>query len=437
MLIILLGVNLLIGAIGYLQSEAANDRREAYRYIRLFSVVLERIRENYVDSQRASYKDLIFNALKGMVTGLDPHSDFLDPQSYRELMSDTEGQFGGIGIQIGIRDGHVTVIAPIEDTPAFQAGIISGDRIIKVEGRPTQGMDIEEVVHILRGKPGTKVTITIYRPSTDMTKDFTLTRAIIRVETVKDINGKKEFPVEEGIGYVRIAQFSEKTAEELRLAIAKLKKNGAEAVVLDLRDNPGGLLEEAVKVCSFFLPSGALVVTTEGAQGQILKEFKVSKNNDPVDWPMVILINGGSASAAEVVAGCLRDHMRAILIGEKTFGKGSVQSVLPLPDDCALRLTTAWYFTPSHKLIHEQGLEPDIFIPITADELEAIMLKRVPGGIETLPPERRQMISKLKDRQLERAIDLLKGLRILKQRAGLELGGVATNFPTKRLASTK
>lgn len=420
----LLGINLLIGARAYMQSQAASERREAYRYMRLFAVVLERVHESYVDADKVSYRDLIFNALHGMVSRLDPHSDFLEPDQFENLRSDTEGQFGGIGIQIGIRNERLTVIAPIEDTPAFKAGLMSGDQIIRIEGQETDGMTLEDAVQLLRGKPGTKVTITIFRPSTGETKTVTMTRAIIRINTVRDINGKSEFPVDpDGIGYVRINQFSENTAEELDTALKQLRSNGAKALILDLRDNPGGLLDEAVNVCGRFLEPGSLVVTTEGAHGQVLREYRVPKSSKPVSWPMVILINGGSASASEVVAGCLRDHKRAILVGERTFGKGSVQSVMPLPEGVALRLTTAKYYTPSHRVIHEHGIEPDIVVRLTAQELEAVMVRRVPGGLETLPPDRRRLLETLKDRQLARARDLLRGLLILQQRAGLELAG--------------
>ena len=420
----LLGANLIVGARTYKNSQAASDKRDAYRYMRLFALVLERVHRDYVDADKVHYKELIYNALRGMVGSLDPHSEFLDPERYKALISDTEGQFGGLGIQIGIRDGQLTVIAPIEGTPAFRAGILSGDRIIKIEGRPTAGMTIEDAVKQLRGKPGTKVTITIYRPSTRETKDITITRAIIHVDTVKDIHGKKEFPVDQdGIGYIRINQFSESTASELDAALHKLRQHGAKALILDLRDNPGGLLDQAVAVCARFLPKGSLVVTTEGQHGRVLREYRVAKNGAFLDLPMVILVNGGSASASEVVSGCLHDHKRAILVGERTFGKGSVQSVIPLPDDAALRLTTAKYYTPSHQVIHEHGIDPDIQVALTADELEAVMLRRVPGGMETLDPQRRAQLEKLHDRQYERAHDLLRALLLLKDQAGLQLAG--------------
>lgn len=423
-LLILLGINLLIGARAYMDSQAASDRREAYQYMRLFSIVLEKIRESYVDAEKTSYRNLIYNALHGMVSKLDPHSDFLEPEDFEILRSDTEGQFGGIGIQVVLRDGKLTIVAAIEDTPAFHAGLLSGDQIIRIDDMSTENLSLDEAVQLLRGKPGTKVTITIFRPSTQSTKTVTLTRAVIRVSTVRDVNGRAEFPVgPDGIGYLRVNQFSEKTTEELDQALSKLATHGARALVLDLRDNPGGLLDEAVNVCGRFLPPDSLVVVTEGAYGRVLREYRVPKKAKPVAWPMVILVNKGSASASEVVAGCLRDHRRAVLLGERTFGKGSVQSVVPLPEGVALRLTTAKYYTPARKQIHRQGIEPDILVPLTADEQEAIMLRRVPGAMETLSPERREHLQTLQDRQLLRAYDLLRALLILKDRMGLELAG--------------
>jgi carboxyl-terminal processing protease len=318
-----------------------------------------------------------------------------------------------------MRDNYVTVIAPMEDTPGFRAGILSGDRIIKIDGKSAEKMSLPDAVKLLRGEPDTKVTVTIQRPPSGLVKDFTLTRAIIKMDMVKDINGKKEVPLgDDKIGYVRITEFGERASEELEAALNKLKAEGMKALIIDLRWNPGGLLDEAVEVCGKFLPRGQLIVTTEGrdpGQNSVRRaggsgdEF-AGKNGSPK--PMVVLVNLGSASAAEIVTGCLQDLHRAVILGEKTFGKGSVQSVFPLDDGSALKLTTAKYYTPSHKVIHQHGITPDIEVPMSEEQEAALVLKRAPGGLETLSETNRVKIENLHDVQLERAEDLLKGIML-------------------------
>jgi carboxyl-terminal processing protease len=271
----------------------------------------------------------------------------------------------------------------------------------------------------LRGEPGTEVRLTVYRPSLNQTKEFKLARSTISVDMVKDLNGKKEFTLGENkIGYVRLVQFGEKTTEELQKALRQLKDQGMQGLVLDLRWNPGGLLEQAVDVCEKFLPRGQLVVTTEGrSSGQNSKRMANGRGDVLNNMPMVILVNLGSASASEIVAGCLQDYKRAIILGEKTFGKGSVQTILPLTDGSALRLTTAKYYTPSHKVIHEEGITPDIIVPMTDEEDRDVLLQRVPGGLESLPEKDRDRVAQARDPQMERAIDMLKGITLLTQRA--------------------
>jgi carboxyl-terminal processing protease len=309
----------------------------------------------------------------------------------------------------------------MEGTPGFRAGILTGDRIVKINGKSTEKMTLPEAVKNLRGEPGTEVTITILRPSTGVVKDMKLTRDIIRVDLVKDINGKKEFPLgEDKIGYVRIIMFVEKTSSDLDAAIEKLKARGMQALILDLRWNPGGLLEQAVDVCQKFLPRGKQIVSTEGRlQTQRYRARGKGDelvNRDGTPMPIVVLVNLGSASASEIVAGCLQDLKRAIVLGEKTFGKGSVQSILPLPDGSALRLTTARYYTPSHKVIHEQGITPDIVVPMTEEEEWDVLLQRVPGGVESLPEKERNRVRSARDPQLDRAVDLLKGITLFTRR---------------------
>jgi carboxyl-terminal processing protease len=411
--IMALTMNLIVGARIYLSSAHAAERKDsAEPNLELFAGVLEKVRTEYVNGQNLTYRDLIYAALKGVTSSLDPHSEFMDPEEYRELQSDTEGAFGGLGLVVTMKDSYVTVVTPMEDTPGFRAGILSGDRIIKINGKSAERMSLPDAVKQLRGKPGTQVTVTIQRPSSGTVKDFTLTRATVKMDMVKDINGKKEFPLGANkIGYIRITQFGDKTDTELETALNKLKKQGMKALILDLRWNPGGLLDEAVEVCSEFLPRGELVVTTEGRDpGQNTIRRAGNHGNGLKGTPIVVLVNLGSASASEIVAGCLQDLHRAIILGEKTFGKGSVQSIFPLDDGSALKLTTAKYYTPSHKVIQEHGITPDVTVPMSDEEEAALIFKRAPGGTESLRPEDRARVEGIQDVQLERAEDLIKGL---------------------------
>jgi carboxyl-terminal processing protease len=418
-------LNLAIGARIYLGSvaHAAGKQDTAYSNLELFAEVLEKVRKEYVDGKDLTYHDLVYSALKGMVGSLDPHSEFMDVDDYQQLQNDTEGRFGGLGLVVSMRDNFVTVIAPMEDTPGFRAGILSGDRIVKIDGKSAEKMSLPEAVKQLRGEPGTQVTVTIQRPSSGLVKNFTLTRAVIHMDMVKDINGKKEFPLgDDKIGYIRITEFGDRAGEELETALNKLKAGGMKGLIIDLRWNPGGLLDEAVEVCGKFLPRGQLVVTTEGRdprQNSVRRadghgdEF-VNKDGSP--RPIVVLVNFGSASAAEIVTGCLQDLHRAVVLGEKTFGKGSVQSVFPLDDGSALKLTTAKYYTPSHKVIQQHGITPDIEVPMNEEQEAALMLKRTPGGLESLSATNRVTVENVHDVQLERARDLLKGILIYSSR---------------------
>ncbi len=414
-----LAINLLIGARIYLNTAQAAEKDSAYPSLEIFSYVMERVRKDYVDGKNLTYQDLVYAALKGMLNTLDPHSEFMDPEKYKELQNDTQGAFGGLGIVIAMKDNFITVVSPMEDSPGAKAGIMSGDRIVKIDGKSTEKMSLGDAVKTLRGEPNTDVKISLFRPSSGQVKDYTLTRAIINVDMVKDINGKKEFPLGENkIGYIRLVQFGEKTSSDLEAALKKLKAQGMQGLVLDLRWNPGGLLEQAVDVCEKFLPRGVLVVSTEGRNPAQNSERKSTGRGDELhEMPMVVLVNLGSASASEIVAGCLQDRKRAIILGEKTFGKGSVQSILPLSDGSALRLTTAKYYTPSHKVIHEVGITPDIVVPMSEEEERQVLIKHAPGGMESLDDKERERVSKSHDLQLERAMDLLKGINLFTERA--------------------
>ena len=426
-LVAVLGLNLLVGLRIYVTAAEAAGKDDPYPNLALLTRVMEMIRQDYVDGERISYQDLIHGALRGMVSTLDPHSEFMEPKKFDDLKHDTEGAFGGLGIVVSVKDNVLTVVAPMEDTPGFHAGVLSGDRILKIDGKSTEKLSLSDAVNRLRGKPGTEVTITIYRPAFTQPKDIKITRAVIKVDTVKDTNGKREFPVgENGIGYIRITQFGEQTAGDLEKALAKLEGQELHGLILDLRGNPGGLLDQAVKVCEKFLPRGQLVVSTEGRVASQKSKYLATGRNPHPRIPMIILVNAGSASASEIVAGCLQDLDRAYIVGEQTFGKGSVQSILPLQDGSALRLTTAKYYTPSHRVIHEKGITPNSVVSMTPDEERAVALKRSAGGLESLDEKEREKLEKLRDVQLDRAMDVLKGIMIFTERRSQDAEKVAS-----------
>jgi carboxyl-terminal processing protease len=416
---LVLVVNLLIGTKLFLSSAQAAEKDSAYPSLELFTTVLEKVRTDYVDGQNVKYQDLVYGALKGMLNTLDPHSEFMEPDKYKELQNDTQGAFGGLGIVIWMKDNFVTVVTPMDDTPGAKAGILAGDRILKIDGHSTEKMALQDAVKNLRGEPGTEVKITVLRPSNGAIKEYSLKRAVITVDMAKDINGKKDFPLADNkIGYIRLTQFGEKTSDELEAALRKLKGQGMQALVLDLRGNPGGLLEQAVDVCEKFLPRDKEVVRTEGRNPSQNSVHTAHGRGDEIkNMPMVVLVNLGSASASEIVAGCLQDYHRAIILGEKTFGKGSVQSILPLKDGSALRLTTAKYYTPSHKVIHEEGITPDVTVVLGPEEERDLALQRAPGGLETLEPKDRERVAHARDPQIDRANDLLKGIILFSERA--------------------
>ncbi|HWY75019.1 MAG TPA: S41 family peptidase [Verrucomicrobiae bacterium] len=425
---LLLVVTLASGARLYFRTASAAEKESAYPSLELFSYVLDKVRKDYVDGTNLTYQALIYGALKGMVNTLDPHSEFMDPVKYEELQKDTQGMFGGLGIMIEMKDNYVTVLAPMEDTPGYRAGIQAGDRIVKIDGKSAEKMGLTDAVQQLRGEPGTEVTVTIMRPSTGEVKDYRLKRDNIKVDMVKDINNKKEFPLgEDKIGYVRLVQFGEKTSDDLEKAIKKLKSEGMQGFVLDLRWNPGGLLDQAVEVCEKFLPRGQLVVSTEGRNKAQDSIRRANGHGDELNgMPMVVLVNVNSASASEIVAGCLQDLHRAQIMGERTFGKGSVQSILPLQDGSALRLTTAKYYTPSHKVIHGEGITPDCIVPMTDEEDAALSIRQRRPNLDTMDEKDREKILSLTDPQYERARDLLKGILIYSHRG----------TPDQRMAKT-
>jgi carboxyl-terminal processing protease len=354
--------------------------------------------------------------MKGMLASLDPHSQFMDADDFKDMQDDTRSRFNGLGIEVSVKNGMLTVITPMEDTPAAKAGILSGDQILRINGSSTEKMDLQDAVNVLRGVPGQKVTLTVLRPASKEIKDYTLERAEIKVQSVKgarildpDLAGPFK------IGYVRLIQFNEPTANELEKALDELQKQGMQALVLDLRNNPGGLLNSAVDVCGQFLPPNTSVVSTQGRVPSQQSEYSTSGSaKQRPRFPMTVLVNEGSASGAEIVAGALKDLHRAILVGETTFGKGSVQNVMQLPDGSALRFTTAKYYTPSKQVIHGNGVTPNIRVPLTAEQERVLFTAR---SNDNLKPEDEKQLIKTKDPQMLRAIDALKGVMVYAQEA--------------------
>ena len=324
--------------------------------IRTFTEIFSKIKSDYVENIEDS--TLLKNAIRGMLQGLDPHSAYLDKDAYKELQEGTSGEFGGLGIEVGYEDGFVKVISPIDDTPAKRAGIKAGDLIIRLDGKSVKGISLMEAVKMMRGKPGSKIELTILRGGEEKPFNVTIVRDII---TVKNIKAET---IESAFGYIRISNFQIHTVDDLSKALAKLKSennNMLKGLVLDLRNNPGGLLNAAVGVSDLFLDEGLIVYTEGRVKGSKLK-FNAKPSEMFKDIPIIVLVNGGSASASEIVAGALQDHRRAIIMGERTFGKGSVQTILPMNDETALKLTTARYYTPSGRSIQASGIEPDMIV---------------------------------------------------------------------------
>jgi carboxyl-terminal processing protease len=384
-------------SLGGTVASKGTDTGATYEQLRLFTEVLSIVQNQYVDE--VAPKELIYSAIKGTLRGLDPHSSFLDPESYREMQVETSGSFGGLGIEITLRDDILTVVSPIEGTPAYRAGLQAADRIVKIDGLATKDMQLVDAVKKMRGKPGTKVTISVVREGWTEPKDFEIQREQIRVHSVRtqDLGG--------GIGYVKLRQFQEQTAHDLDQVLEKFAKDGVKAIVLDLRNNPGGLLTSAVEVTEKFVEDGKLVVYTEGRVRNQNMRFSAHAKKAYNGIPMVVLVNQGSASASEIVAGALQDYGRAIVVGVQTFGKGSVQTIIPLSDGSGLRLTTAKYFTPKGRSIHGKGITPDIVVEVPKD----------PNG-KPPQPSLDPAEEMKKDVQLQRALDVIKTMRIIEQK---------------------
>ena len=417
LLIILISSLVVCVTVLYRDVKAHSD--EIYEKLKIFSEVLSIVQKNYVEETQS--EDLIYGAIKGMLRTLDPHSSFMLPDVYKELQVETKGSFGGIGIEITIRKGVLTIVSPIEDTPAFRAGLKAEDKIVKIEGESTEDMTLFDAVKKMRGPAGTKVTISIIREGFVEPEDFTLTREIIRIKSVK------HRPLEDNIGYIRISQFQERTEEEFNKALDILEQGDEplRGLILDLRNNPGGLLDQAVKVCDEFIEQGLIVYTQGRNEAQQMK-FSAHPNKKPHSYPIIALVNAGSASGSEIVAGALQDHNRAVVLGSPTFGKGSVQTIIPLEDGSGLRLTTARYYTPLGRSIQATGIIPDVIVKEKVfhkkeekKELKFMKEKDLEGHFE--PEEAPEDVTlteeEEKDIPLARAIQLLKSWYIFK---GLE-----------------
>jgi carboxyl-terminal processing protease len=414
---------------------ASAKENGTYEQLKIFAAVLDLVQRNYVEE--VDPQTLMYGAIEGMLSSLDPHSSLLKPDDYKELQVETKGSFSGIGIEITLRDGILTVVSPIEGTPAYAAGLKANDKILKIEEKTTKNMSLVEAVKLLRGQKGTKVTISVFREGWRELKEITLTRDVIPIKSVRFRT------LDPGYGYVRISNFQNNTTDELRSSLKDLEEGpGIKGLVLDLRNNPGGLLDQAVEVADEFLESG-LIVYTDGRIEEQRMRFEAHPDKRPHTYPMVVLVNEGSASASEIVAGALQDHKRAIILGMQTFGKGSVQTIIPIEDGSAVRMTTARYYTPNGRSIQAKGIEPDITVPFVAPPKreaedksngfhfikERDLEGHLPGEDETLSEDVEESQDEkpaedldgpkqeAKDNQIEEAVRILKAWSIFSQLA--------------------
>jgi carboxyl-terminal processing protease len=368
------------------------DPKEVFEYIRIFADAVTLVGSEYLEE--IDIKKLVYGAIQGMTNALDGYSNFLDPEGYKEIKEDTKGEFGGVGIEIGVRNGVLTVISPIEDTPAYDAGIKSGDRIVKINGMLTKEMTLDDAVKKLRGKPGSIAVISVIREKTVELLEFNVKRAIIKLKSIKEAE-----IVQNDIGYIRILEFQSDTAKEMKKAINLLVQDGAKDLIIDLRNNPGGLFSAAVDSADLLLDPGFLIVYTEGRGKEKRVDYLSKRKAFFNDMNIVVLVNEGSASSSEILAGAIKDNKRGVVMGTRTFGKGSVQTVVPLKDGSAIRLTTAAYYTPTGSIIRGEGIEPDIII-----ELEKDKKKNEPNkGVDIIPEV---------DSQVAAAINVLKGVKV-------------------------
>jgi len=421
---LILGISISLGRVGLAERSAAETAPLPLEDLRVFTEVFEKIKNDYVETR--SDKELIEFAIGGMLTSLDPHSAFLNEEAFTELQVGTSGQFGGLGIEISMEDGFVKVVTPIDDTPAQRAGMKAGDLIIRLDDKTVKGMSLSDAVKVMRGKPGSDIELTVVREGEDKPLKITITRAIIKVTSVKSRS------LEKGYGYVRITQFQSRTGDNLASAISKLKdeNDGLKGLVLDLRNNPGGVLNAAVSVSDAFIDKG-LIVYTEGRTNDSDNKFHATSGDLMKGAPLIVLVNGGSASASEIVAGALQDHQRAVILGTQSFGKGSVQTILPMNNGTAVKITTARYFTPNGRSIQAEGIVPDIKVePLkiakSEKSIERVKEADLSGHLSNGNGKKEKKKSKDKDKediplsqkdfQLYEALNLLKGMNLLHAR---------------------
>ncbi len=423
-----LGLVLALGQGVWAERESQNGLPLPLDELKVFTQVFSKIKSDYVEP--VEDRKLLKGAIRGMLSGLDPHSSYLDEEAYKDLRIGTTGEFGGLGIEVGMEDSFVKVIAPIDDTPAQRAGVMAGDLIIRLDDTPVKGLSLSDAVKIMRGKPGSDILLTIVREGEEGPIKITITRAVIKVKSVKHRT------LDKGYGYLRISQFQARTGENLLDAISDLKKendNDLKGVILDLRNNPGGVLSAAVAVSDAFLTEG-MIVYTKGRQEDSQLKFKATPSDMLKGKPVIVLVNGGSASASEIVAGALQDHKRAIIMGKRTFGKGSVQTIMPMGPNTALKMTTARYYTPSGRSIQAEGIEPDIILEdvrvAKVDTSKFSMIKEadLSGHLENGNGKKQKPAKKdkkgkkedkslaSKDYQLYEALNLLKGMQIFQSR---------------------
>lgn len=401
------------------QGSRVQAKEDLYSQVELFSDAVSIIKSDYVDEMDP--KKLIYGALKGMLSSLDDFSQFMEPDEFKEIKVETKGEFGGVGIEITMKDGILTIIAPIATTPAEAAGIKPGDKIVKINDKVTKNMSLADAVKMLRGEPGSQVVLTIWREKEQKILNIPLKRAIIKVNSIR-----KSTLIDGKIGYIKLVEFQENTPKDLSDALKKLESQGMDSLIIDLRNNPGGLLDISVDVAELFLPKDSVIVSIKSRTASQNAVFKSAGKASKKEYPLIILVNEGSASASEIVAGAIQDNKRGIVLGAKTFGKASVQTVIPLKDGSALRLTTALYYTPSGKMIRNQGIMPDVVVERDEAEKkksEAVDIfeklekeKQEAGKAEKPEKEKPREEVVERDNQLNTAINLMKAIKVYNAR---------------------
>ncbi len=406
---VVLGLSLALGAARLAFAWGLFPNRELEKSTSYLRDVLELVNDNYVDEKKAALPELTKAALHGVVETLDPHSEFMESRAYQQLEEDMSSQFGGIGVQVELRKSRVVIVAPIAGTPSDRAGIRRGDEIVRIDGAVLEDPTMDKVVEKLRGKPKSRVTVGLLRPTEKREYEVTLVRELIKTESVRDAQ-----VLTGGVGYVQITQFTERTAEEFINVLNKFSEQGVSSLVIDLRNNPGGLLDAAVEVAEPFFKKGDLIVYTQGRGAKSRDEYRAEASEPPISVPIAVLINSGSASAAEIVAGALKDTGKAVIVGERSFGKGSVQSIFKLKNGEGMRLTTARYYTPSGVTIHEKGIEPQVEVVMSPEEDENVRLQRDrPDMNDPVQFKERFGMEPVTDRQLQAAVDVLRGVTVL------------------------